>query len=807
MEKVIEGAENGKKFYVDHSKRGTAKCRKCKKNIPKGELRIGKNVLFKDRNILQYYHVQCAFVSFKSARLITNVVTNMNEVGGLDNISEDERAQLEKLISQVDVEKLSRTTIPTPRRKLLASHKTDYISPIKKLKAHRGAKLKILFTNADQLTPTKMSELKSMIEHEQPLIVAICEVKPKNPAKERSMEDYQISNYTMHPVYLQSTDPGRGIAVYSHNTITKSINQIKLETKFEEACFLEVCLRGGDKLLFACCYRSPTTTHTSDTNNENLNNLFRSIASKKYSHCCIVGDFNFRDINWISWTTIHNEDSTEAKFIEAVKDSFYHQHIDKPTRRRGTDNPSQLDLIFTDEEMQISDLQQHAPLGKSDHSVITFNFNSYLDYSKPKESYNYDKGNYKSMREFIRLSTWGHDYCTTAKDYDIEENWIRLKSKLNELKDKFVPKQVISSKPSWKHKGSFPISKKTKLTIVSKKRLHRKWMSAKCQAESEVARVNYARTSNKVKQLIRRDKRIFEKGIALEAKKNPKKFWSHARRKLKTKSGIAPLLDNPGDKESLRYDDKEKADILQRQFFSVFTHENNKDVPSISPRTSCIIKDLFISEENVKKKLLSLNPNKSCGPDNIHARILKELADDIASPIATFFKLTIERGKIPRDWKRGNISPIFKKGSKSLASNYRPISLTAVLCKLMESFIRDKIMKHLVDNNLLSSKQHGFISGRSTVTQLLNYLDICAQHIASGNVVDTIYLDFEKAFDTVPHLRLLGKLKAYGIYGNLQQWIYEYLTGRSQVVLVNGVESEAGSVLSGVPQGTVLGPL
>ena len=125
----------------------------------------------------------------------------------------------------------------------------------------------------------------------------------------------------------------------------------------------------------------------------------------------------------------------------------------------------------------------------------------------------------------------------------------------------------------------------------------------------------------------------------------------------------------------------------------------------------------------------------------------------------------------------------------------------------MESFLRDHVMKHLMDNNLLSKKQHGFISGRSTVTQLLNYLDKCAQSVATGKVVDAIYLDFEKAFDTVPRHRLLGKLQSYGIHGGVLKWVADYLSGRTQVVSVNGTESDVGSVLSGVPQGTVLGPL
>ena len=800
-ENCEENFVKGKKFCVDHSENGRAKCRKCKKVILKGVLRIGKNVQFKEKYILHYYHVQCIFESFKRSRYASNVITEINEIAGIDEVTEEEQSMISSQMKSLDLDKLKKDKTQ-PNLVTTKQTRTDR----NKLKPYKGASTKVLFTNGDQMNAAKFAELQQHINREKPLVIAICEVKPKNSAKDRTDEDYQIPDYELHPVNLRNSDPGRGVAVYTHNSISKSVTQIDLDVKFEETCLLEVRLRGGDTLLFACCYRSPTKSPKSESNNTNLNLLLRKIYASKYSHRCIIGDFNFRGINWSSWTTNDGSESIEAKFIDTVKDCFYHQHIYKPTRRRGNDMPSQLDLIFTDEEMQVTNVQHLAPLGKSDHSVILFDFCSYIDYSKPKDTYNYNKGDYEGMINELVGSGWCEEYVKGAKNRTVEENWLLLKNKLINLRNKFVPLQKGSSKPRWK-KGGVPINDITKNAIMEKRKAHRQWMAASHGKESHSKKSRYKKISNTVKKLLRRAKKMFERGIALDAKRNPKKFWLHARSKLNTKTGVAPLLENSLDQSSLRYDDKSKADLLQKQFLSVFTKESADNVPQLSPRTMLSITELSILEKDVLSKLQSINPYKSCGPDGVHSRLLRELAVQITGPVTALFNSSLQHGKVPDDWKKANISPIFKKGSKNLPSNYRPISLTAVLCKLMESFLRDHVMKHLVDNNLLSRKQHGFISGRSTVTQLLKYLHKCAQSVATGKVVDAIYLDFEKAFDTVPHHRLLGKLKAYGINGCIFNWVSNYLINRTQVVAVNGAESNVGSVLSGVPQGTVLGPL
>ena len=376
--------------------------------------------------------------------------------------------------------------------------------------------LNVMFANADQLTSSKKVELMKRIEKEKPLVIAICEIKPKN-IKERDIQDYTIPDYFIYPVKLDPNGTtGRGLAVYTHKSIDKSTIQIQPEHDFEEACLLEIRLRG-------CFYQSPTPTINSEGNNEKLNSLLRSVSRKKYSHTSFLGDFNYRDINWETCATPHNEGSKEAKFLETIQDCFPHQHIREPTRKRGNDEASLLDLILTDEFMQVSDIAHHATLSKSDHSVITFKFNCYLDYTKPKERYSYDKADFQAMRSHLVETKWEEELLGTAYAKNCEDLWISLKSKIYDLRNKFVPKMTTSVKPSRSKKGSVPINKNLKEAIRQKNSTHRRWMSEGTRTDSHSARVDYNKARNKVKRKTRQanDNTKMELGFKQRAIQRP----------------------------------------------------------------------------------------------------------------------------------------------------------------------------------------------------------------------------------------------------------------------------------------------
>ena len=284
---------------------------------------------------------------------------------------------------------------------------------------------------------------------------------------------------------------------------------------------------------------------------------------------------------------------------------------------------------------------------------------------------------------------------------------------------------------------------------------------------------------------------------------NPKQFWSYIKRLNNNSVGVSDLLSNG----KLHSDGKSKANILNDQFFSVFTDEDTSHIPTTKPFLNSKINKLIITTDGVNKQLQNLNPNKASGPDQIPPWFLKEYANNLHDILTDIFQTSINSGTIPNRWKEANICGVFKKGDKNDPANYRPVSLTCVCCKILEHIIHSHVMKFLDKHNILTDSQHGFRAKRSTETQLLLTINDISKQVDLNNTITMAILDFSKAFDKVPHKRLLSKLSAYGIDGNLLDWFSSFLSNRIQRVVCDGEVSSSKQVLSGVPQGTVLGPL
>ena len=536
-----------------------------------------------------------------------------------------------------------------------------------------------MFLNADSLT-NKLAELKVITDDYQPHIIGINEVLPKNFSRKIYPEEFSLDGYEMLAHQSVTDNTGRGTIMYIHKSITYKQIEVKIGNKeFHEAILIEVNLANADKLLCACLYRRG---ESNGENNELLLETIQHIYNMNYTHVLIMGDLNFRDIDWESSTTVRNNTADiSSQFIECLRDCYLFQHVQEPTRQRGTDNPSTLDVLLTNEENMIADLEVAAPLGKSDHSVLKFKFQCYMEKEPPILKTMYHKGDYMALNQKLKEVNWTKAFSDSRDD--VNKQWAIFKQIYSEAETLYIPKKLVYLNGKLSKKFTVPLDKKNLRKLKRKNKL---WGKELASAEEKL---QYNKLRNQIRRLTRKGKKLLEKKIASECKTNPKSFWKYAQHKLKTRSSIPDII-KPGTHEpDFTKDDNEKAEVFLNYFSSVFTNEpDTEDMPYFGTRSYATeLRNIEITEETVLGKLRKLKTNKSPGPDGMHPRVLHEISSSITVPITIIFKTSLRNMELPMEWKQANISAIHKKGKKILPENYRPVSLTSIICKTMESII------------------------------------------------------------------------------------------------------------------------
>ena len=650
--------------------------------------------------------------------------------------------------------------------------------------------MKCMYTNACSVIG-KMDELRYVAQNEDYSVIGITETWGNETINDAELH---IEGYTMFRKDRKSMlqRRGGGVVLYVKDTLRPRPSSKLGASEFEESVWCTIDL-ADSPLLVGVCYRS---TSSSDDNNDKLLELLQIAADEsKSSQLLLMGDFNYPEINYNDYMVTTGEDSPSSKFFNCTQDLFLCQHVTNCTRHRDGQKSSILDYIFTCEENEISDILYEPPLGKSDHCCLHFEY-MIKDHNVTEfelQKLNYWKGDFSSMRKALSEIDWQ----TMLSGKTVEEMWTYFKGTLQSLCASYVPHRNTTNRNT---------KKRTWMTKATKKLLKRResaWRRYKkvCSTSNYE---EYKALRNKVCSAIQKDKANFQLQLVKSFKGNPKRFYGYVRSMQTVRTKVGALQKIDGGKTVT---DKETAEVLSAHFQDVFVTEiDADDVNCDDPGTTALLEVQF-DEHVVLKKLNRLKPDKSQGPDEVHPMVLLRTADEVAKPLSIIFESSYRQGILPADWKCANISPIFKKGSKSDANNYRPVSLTSVPCKIMESIIRDVLVTHMENNNLITAHQHGFMTGRSCLTNLLETLESWSRILDNGFGIDVIYLDYRKAFDTVPHNRLISKLQGCGIDGPLLHWIRAFLADRSMRVMVNDSSSSWANVSSGVPQGSVLGPL
>lgn len=611
--------------------------------------------------------------------------------------------------------------------------------------------------------------------------------------------EYFSNEYTVYRKDRCATNSefsrGGGVAVAVKSKLQSCLIDLPAEASVLESICVKI--RVNDKsFIIYCCYIPPNMS----TEKYELHlKAVEHIQSNDEDTTLIVGDFNLPKIVWTQCdddnTLIPSHNYSEKDAM--VTDFFYNHGFSQMNGVKNADN-NILDLLFASSNENILVKETDMPLSRIDHYhppieifIDTYSNSSYEIPVSWTKIYNYADTNFDEMNEFFA----NYDIENALNSSDVNSSSACIYNMIYSAIDLYTPSKTVRSRnrPPWYNRELMSLKNK-------KNNAYRKFIRNKNAANKifyEAVRKEF-----QLSQKYLYDSYMLE--MEAQIAQDPKSFWRYVN--LKRKSSGFP--SNMTYKDQTVSGCQQVCDIFASFFRDTYINDEaveNENEFSRLPSSRMNISTISFTEEEVRTAMLGLDAKKSSGADNIHPNILIGCAQSLAPMITRLFNRSLELGNYPDAFKIGHITPIYKSGLKNVASNYRGVSVLPTLAKLFDSLMTTAIMSAVKD--IISSKQHGFMSGRSTATNLLLYSNYVINALEDGFQVDAIYTDFMKAFDRVKPSILIRKLRYLGVHSSLLQWIKSYLTKRRQCVKINGYKSNMFDVTSGVVQGSHLGPI
>ncbi len=648
-------------------------------------------------------------------------------------------------------------------------------------------KLSVLYFNARSIK-NKIADFHARVDVEKPHIIAITE----------SWLDDTFNDGEVFPVDYSvfrndRNKHGGGVALGIRSNLNPVLKCDFLSNDIE-IVWAEFDTKEG-KNLFGVYYRPPSQTkNVLDILDDNLSKIHGS--DRSYKLCTLVGDFNIH----IDWVNEHiTKGSLPKRLLDVMHSSGFTQVLNEPTYKTINGIDHFLDLVFVSDPSYVLSCKSTCNLDGCDHSAVEMFLNMSALKDKPisKSVYCLSKADFNHMKYLLVNVPW--QLCF---DDDINIMWNRTECFIKSCIDESVPKKVVrkNSNLPW-------MTREIRKLCTKKKRLYKRAKLSK----SAVAQQQFKDCSNRLKALIRKSHITYTNSISENFKSNPKKFWSYVASTRKCSDNLSFTIDNDVVNDPITI-----AAAFNNHFSSKFDDMYDcLDLESLGDPTpshggpSFFFDPFTVSE--VSEVLHNLDASKSPGPDNILPVFLKECSDELAPVLCDLYNEFIMKGQVPAAWKDANVVPIYKGSGKPKddVCSYRPVSLTSVLGKVLEKLISSRMMSYINENNVLSDNQFGFRSGRNCEQMLSKFFHLLSKSLDSQkcNLVDGVFLDFSSAFDKVDHNLLLRKLHSLGFRGSVLLWIQNFLFMRRQRVIFKGYMSEWCMVTSGVPQGSVLGPI
>ena len=449
--------------------------------------------------------------------------------------------------------------------------------------------------------------------------------------------------------------------------------------------------------------------------------------------CIIAGDFNMPDIDWnlISGPN----DNLYTPFIDFLHDVGLTQFVTTPTRGAHI-----LDIVLSNDNYIVSDCWTESPLGfggphsrPSDHSTVQFNIHCGFSTSASNiDNFvfrDYTNADYVGLNNYLSSVDW---QSLLVNSYDVNVYWNNFMYAVNYAIDMFVPLKQATSL-STKQKRKYPYF----IRQLFRKR-HAAWRLYR-RFKNDKAYEKFLLVDRKTKHAVNKYETEFEQLLIDSG--NVGRFYRYVNNKIISKTGIGVIKSESGE---LLHKDSEKSERFNSFFSSVFVQDNGTIPPVTRKARPDSFTDIAFTFDDVFNALAKLKSKNSCGPDGLSSAFLKNLAPSISFPLMLIFSQSFQCGIIPDIWRTAIVTPVFKKGLSCDVNNYRPISLTCVCCKIMESIIKQKMLDYLLQNSLISRHQHGFLSKHSTCTQLLECVDDWSMAIKICVVLMLHILIFQK---------------------------------------------------------------